>query len=727
MLEFLDWRLTWDWFDLLLVLFVLAISIFLSWRTWNLSGKKKSILALEIFRFSIVALILITLFNPEKVNKQEKQDPPKIICLLDVSNSMKTLDTIDSNGSIGSRIEWARKAINSVWKKRLEQNATVTLTPFSSEEGNGATDLALALEESLEDGENLKAILFLSDGDSNTGPSVLSLAGKCRAASVPVYSIQIGAAKPLPDLSLDDAIAPSFALQDEKITINYRVRNTFENRRKTTLRLYANEILVTQKPLLIPGSENTAGSIAWMPPSEGNYELTVSVEEIPGESLPRNNERILSTRVENKIIKALIVDSFPRWEYRFLRNALDRDPGIDMKCVLFHPGIALGEGKGYLPGFPNTKDELASFDVVFLGDVGLGENELSEEQCHNLDELIRLQASGLVFLPGRRGRQLTFTDSPISDLLPIVYDPEKPTGLGTSNQSKLELTARGKDHWLTNLRGAGEPDRQFWDRLPGFHWSAIVSKSRPGSEVLAVHSNFRNDWGRMPTLAIRYAGAGKTLFLGSDGVWRWRRGVEDKYHYRFWSQVVRWMAHGRYWAEKEGIRLIPDPERPKSGENVFVRCIVMDKAGFPMENGKVDGVIIHPRGQRESLRFTADEEGPGVYLASFKTREPGDLRMEVKTLPAERELKMTLKVERQTKEKLGQPVVSRDLLQIARLTGGKSVNYQDYEEVIQALSFLPAPQAEIQIHRLRTDTAWGLFLFGLLVIYWTGRKLVGMI
>jgi len=100
MLEFLDWRLTWDWFDLLLVLFVLSLSIFLSWRTWNRSGKKKSILALEIFRFLIVALILITLFNPEKVNKQEKQDPPEIICLLDVSESMSTLDTIDSNGSM---------------------------------------------------------------------------------------------------------------------------------------------------------------------------------------------------------------------------------------------------------------------------------------------------------------------------------------------------------------------------------------------------------------------------------------------------------------------------------------------------------------------------------------------------------------------------------------------------------------------------------------------------
>jgi hypothetical protein len=727
MLELFNWRLSWDWLDLLLVLFVLGLSAFLSWKTWVRSGKKTPVLALETFRFLVVILILATLLNPEQVEKEEKENEPEIVCLLDVSGSMSTLDVRDSNGSIESRIDWARKTMDGDWKKELEQNSTIITTTFSSQSGTQGTDLSRALSEALENSGNLKAVLFLSDGDSNTGPSVLSLAGKCRSAAVPVYSIRIGAPKALPDLSIEEAFAPSFALQDEKITINYRITNTFEQRQRSTLKLFANEQLVSQKPLLISASDEIAGSMVWLPPSEGDYELKVVLDKVARESLPGNNERTLSTRVENKVIKALIVDSFPRWEYRFLRNALDRDPGIDMKSVLFHPGLSPGEGKDYLPEFPRSKDTLASFDVIFLGDIGMGENELSEEQCKNLDELIRLQASGLVFLPGRRGRQLTFSDSPLSDLLPIVYDPEKPTGLGTSNPSSLELTARGKDHWLTNLRGAGEPDRQFWERLPGFHWSAVVSKSRPGSEVLAVHSNFRNAWGRMPTLAIRYAGAGKTLFLGSDGAWRWRRGVEDKYHYRFWSQVVRWMAHGRYLAEKEGIRVIPDPERPKTGEKVFVRCIVLDKAGFPLENGDVEGMVIHPNGQRENLRFTPDEEGPGVYLTSFIAREPGTLNMKVNTLPTERELSLDLTVTRPTKEKLGKPVVSRDLLHLAQLTGGVSAKYDKYEEVIRSLSFLPDPQPMIRIHRLRTDTTWGLFLFGLLAIYWTGRKLVGMI
>ena len=101
--------------------------------------------------------------------------------------------------------------------------------------------------------------------------------------------------------------------------------------------------------------------------------------------------------------------------------------------------------------------------------------------------------------------------------------------------------------------------------------------------------------------------------------------------------------------------------------------------------------------------------------------------MKVNTLPTERELSLDLTVERPTKEKLGQPVVSRDLLHLAQLTGGEFTDYLNYEKVTQSLSFLPDPQPLIRIHRLRTDTAWGLFLFGLLAIYWTGRKLVGMI
>ena len=115
------------------------------------------------------------------------------------------------------------------------------------------------------------------------------------------------------------------------------------------------------------------------------------------------------------------------------------------------------------------------------------------------------------------------------------------------------------------------------------------------------------------------------------------RGVEDKYHYRFWSQVVRWMAHGRYLAEKEGIRVIPDPERPKSGEKVFVRCrIVLDKAGFPLEDGEVEGVVSAPERPTGNLPPRTSTKKVPAYTWHPSKLEPGTLSMKVNTLPTER-------------------------------------------------------------------------------------------
>ena len=94
--------------------------------------------------------------------------------------------------------------------------------------------------------------------------------------------------------------------------------------------------------------------------------------------------------------------------------------------------------------------------------------------------------------------------------------------------------------------------------------------------VLAVHETQRNEFGRLPLLATRDFGNGKVLFLGTDGAWRWRKGVEDRYHYRFWAQVVRWMAHQRHLAGNAGIRLIFAPENPRRGDTIYLLATVFD-------------------------------------------------------------------------------------------------------------------------------------------------------
>ena len=93
----------------------------------------------------------------------------------------------------------------------------------------------------------------------------------------------------------------------------------------------------------------------WTSLYEGQSKLVVSVPPVEGEFRLDNNEQRLDINIRKEILKVLIVESTPRWEYRYLRNAMQRDPGIDVKCVLFHPGMTIGAGRDYIPGMPQTK------------------------------------------------------------------------------------------------------------------------------------------------------------------------------------------------------------------------------------------------------------------------------------------------------------------------------------------------------------------------------------
>ncbi len=59
----------------------------------------------------------------------------------------------------------------------------------------------------------------------------------------------------------------------------------------------------------------------------------------PDETLVDNNRRTAPISIREEKLKVLVVESYPRWEYRYLRNALSRDPGVEVSCLLFHPGL----------------------------------------------------------------------------------------------------------------------------------------------------------------------------------------------------------------------------------------------------------------------------------------------------------------------------------------------------------------------------------------------------
>ncbi|MEE2947017.1 MAG: hypothetical protein VX392_01740 [Verrucomicrobiota bacterium] len=733
----MNWSFTASLMVMLAGIGVVVLAVWLGWGNWQRNGRRGRVALLEALRLLAIAMLAFTLLQPEFVRQIERTETPQVIILNDASGSMQTRDVVSTN-NIVTRADWLDSQTKRAFWKPLEASSEVLsgafAVPTDAATTNAlrkaheiGTDLSGALGSVLKQQRNLKAVLLLSDGDWNLGPSPIGMATRYRDEGIPVYSIVTGRDEPIPDLAMEEIAAPAYGLFGEQIAIPYTIQSHLPRDVATEVRLMNGTDRLAAKKVTLPANSRFRDSIMWYPREVGEFDLRLEFPVEKDEQLRDNNAATFHIVVRVVKLSVLVVDSQPRWEYRFLRNALARDPGVDLSCMLFHPNIGNGGGRDYLSTFPGSREMLTRYDVVFLGDVGIGNGQLSEKDAELIKGLVEQQGSGLVFMPGRLGNHLSLMDSPLNELMPVELDNAKHTGVGLQNESLLTLSSRGRSHLLTRFDADEMVNDQIWKMLPGFYWSTGVTKSRPGSEVLAVHSELRNQFGRIPLLAIRDAGRGKVLFMGTDSAWRWRRGVEDKFHYRFWSQIARWMAHKRHLAEKEGIRLSYSPETPNVGDRVFLQATVLDEAGFPLENGKVNGTIVSPTGRDEQLELTEADGGWGVYSAELLPQEGGPFQIIVEAPEHDRKLEAKLTVSLPKREKLGRPVNRTVLAEIASITGGKSANTDEIDDVINRISVLPEPRpAEIRTH-LWSHPGWGATILLLLLIYWTGRKLVGLV
>lgn len=713
-----------------------AATGWLCYAQWDRRGRTQRVGVLEALRWGIVTLLLVTLMRPEWVRHLERTGMPVIAVLEDGSASMTTRDLI-FDGRPLSRGDWVRQQDGAgVWKQ-LSKGARVvreTFSPAPKPEGGqkGAaveegTDLGAALDRVLQTHRNCKAVLLLTDGDWNLGRSPVGSATRYRSEDVPIFAVGVGRETAMPDLILERVLAPAYGLLGERVVMPFKIRSQLSREVRTSVRLERSGFEETRKEIVIPPLGTVEDALLWTPKEAGEFRLTAKLPVESEESLLQNNEQAVQVSIRADKLSVLVVDSVPRWEYRYLRNALERDPGVEMQSVLFHPGMPVGGGRKYLAGFPGTKEQMSGFDVVFLGDIGIGEGELTEKDAELLKGLVEQQGSGLVLIPGRRGRQKTLWDGPLKDLMPVVMEEAKTDGVVLQNESSLLLTPAGKAHWLTRFDADETRNEEIWKGLPGFFWNAAVAKSRPGSEVLAVHSTLRNSWGRIPLLATRAQGNGKVLFMGTDSAWRWRRGVEDKYHYRFWGQVVRWMSHQRHLAEKDGMRVVYSPETPHVGEPLLLQATILDQNGAPLERGPVTGVVKGPSGKSERLDFGTVEGGWGVFKSSFVPQEGGKFSLQVEADKQQRKSSIEFLVQLPVREKLGQPANYQVLREISGMTRGVFGPVEDLEKIAQQISVLPEPKPLEQRIQIWAHPALGALVLLMLAGYWIGRKLSGLV
>jgi hypothetical protein len=704
----------------------------ISFVSWRRSGYRASIGALEALRLTILAIVGVLMNQPEWVETFRPIEKPSIAVLWDASSSMTTRDVVAANSPTAAPVT-RNEAIESLTKDEtwqpLRDRFNVVVQPFAKPQAGSGTDINAPLTAAVEKVDSLAGVVLASDGDWNEGEPPVEAAVRLRMANVPVFAVPAGSSQRLPDVELLSLDAPTFGVAGKSLRIPFTIESTLPREYTTTVSLKISSGDEVTKEVRVAPQGRTNDSIVWKPKETGNFTVALDVPRQASETIPDNNKLSVPIAIREEKLRVLVVESFPRWEYRYLRNALSRDPGVELSCLLFHPGLDKvgGGNKDYIKEFPSTLEALAKYDVVFLGDVGIENNQLTSDACRLLRGLVEFQASGLVFLPGIQGRQFSLLETPLKDLYPVMLDETQSSGWGTRTPSHFQLTEIGERSLLTKLADSQQENAEVWDNLPGFQWYAPILRAKAGTEVLCVHSDASNDFGRLPLVVTQTFGAGKVLFMGTDGAWRWRKGVEDKYHYRFWGQVVRWMAYQRNMAKGETMRLYYSPDQPQLGKSVTLKANVMETSGEPLAKGDVAARITAPSGRTQTIQLNSLSDEWGAFTGQYVSDEPGQHKVALSCRQTGATLDASFFVQGAAKEPVGRPARPEVLEEIARVSRGKVIAIQNTSNILGDLRNLPEPPPIVRRLQIWCHPITAAVLVCMFGTFWVARKAVGLI
>lgn len=434
-------------------------------------------------------------------------------------------------------------------------------------------------------------------------------------------------------------------------------------------------------------------------------------------------------QVADEKIKVLVVESAPRFQYKFLQQALLRDRRLDPKFLLFQADDKVKGTGPYLSTFPDSLKKLLEFNVIILGDVAPRSGDkghLSEEQMGWIKEFVT-KRGGLVAIAGRNAMPAAYVDTPLEEVLPVVTtkklkgaDPDERTLEYPPTLTEVGLSHTG----MLALDDTPAESMKVWKGLQGFHWFAPIEKLRPGAEALLINPRAKMGEEPMPIMAMHYYGdLGKVVFLGSDETWRWRYNVEDKHFARFWGQILIELGKPTLGVGVKRVQMDLTGSQAVLGQATRIYARLLDEKLAPLKDEEVKATLRFldaPGGKVEERPTKLLRQRDGRFLASLAPDKPGRYEL---VIDKPEPFTYAFRVDPPPDHELEPSILpERELRDLAAASGGRFYREED-------VKYLPESVLSRQVTFTRRGKdeplcRWPVFvlLLGLLTSEWLLRK-----
>ncbi|MFG0334340.1 MAG: VWA domain-containing protein [Maioricimonas sp. JB049] len=674
----------------------------------------------------VAALLLLFVLLARPTLTIARTGLPWVAVMIDTSASMSQADDFASDqlpdaireslpeqsGTASTRLDIVRGLLTSQegrFLDRLQQQHNVRLYQFDSEPRRLAasdeaastaelaeairllrptgtqTRLATSLRSLLDEasGTSPAAVVVLTDGVATTTAADRLSAGAEDAArlGVPLMPVVVGSDNPPRDVELTEILAEDITLLGDPVSlmVHGNVHGYAGKSVRIVLRESGRDEIVAETAVEVDGDdEDISTLLSYRPQQPGDYEFVVQAIPLPGEHTTGNNELVQPVRVREQQVRVLLVERTPRWEFRFLKAALEREPTVRLCTVLQEADLQyVAEDRTALPRFPLSREELFEFDVVIVGDVDPGSLQLSAAK--NLRAFVSEHGGGLILVAGTDHNPSAFFSTSLADALPVTATSPSGSSDGT-DAYELERTAEGRRRLELRLADDPDLDERIWSALSPVFWLQTGIARKPGAESLVVARDA--DATDHPAIVAHRFGAGQVVFHATDELWRWRRNVEDRFYGRYWGQMIRALSRGRLLAGSEGIQLTADRTVYQMTDPIRLRARFANPAQAPRDGEPVRVQLDDGPGGQQVVELTPRNDLPELYEATLTDIPPGSWHAWI-VEPALTEIPAAVdfRIELPRQEFRIRGVNRSDLERAARISGGQSYSLADVDRL----------------------------------------------
>src|SRR2546422_643258 len=342
-----------------------------------------------------------------------------------------------------------------------------------------------------------------------------------------------------------------------------------------------------------------------------------------------NNTLDSLVEIKNDHPQILYIEGEPRWEFKFLRRAIQDDPNIRLVTLLrssqnkfYRQGIDKEEMLA--EGFPKKREELFQYKGLIFGSIE--STFFTQDQLKMVVDFVSNRGGGFLMMGGRNsfvgGR---YQNSPIADILPVQMATED--RIPIIGRLKLAITDYGRTHPLMKLSPDASANTKQWSDLPPLNDFNKTLDAKVGAIVLARGQAEQKSGADPILLAYQRYGRGRAMALTSGSTWRWQMEMDhnDQTYELFWKQILRWLVS----TSPDPVMINPDKDTYLPGESVRLTAEISNKKFDRMNNAKVLAKVTNPDGVTESLSLDWNGSGEGVYQAEFNAKDPGMYQLEV--------------------------------------------------------------------------------------------------